>query len=821
MNKDAIEKNNEVNFKKDFCMRHFDKRAWSLDVLNKVDVLLKDRKGNKLLYIESKAGILSDAERRKALAQVILTNKKQKEILSTVALIYPDAEAKDVLEIIDCSDDSVMFNNDINWRAEKASEPSKDAIDHINNRLVGRITTFRGDDEIREAYKALKKKRVTTIQITERNVSVVYHQWKRAVVFHEYIPNEQDLINLFLVDLLNGTDYRDPVYKEMKEGPLFKNVKKNTNDADSGKRLMREGTNLLNYRLMFIEDVIDGIKYKGYPASYYYHIENSEQYEAFWHKYSRPPEKQEFMNILEHSSMLYSERYRKDTGGEYTPSCFVELQNAILRRHYNLDEFIVFDPCAGVGNLENDFGKDFKPYCYLSTLVNMDVDTCKIKGFDNAIQFDYFAQRNDQPKWKYRGEELDIREIARREGRKLMVVMNPPYVRRKGYDNDMAIEFFNKVVQLQPDVIVYYCKTEFFLRGNTVSNYVRSGYKVVSHVFSNAKDTFQLSEWAASMVVFDKQNGTPLDPLHITADRYDFDRKTQQLQFVRTYSYDNSRPDLVKEIEKEIWSHATGAVLGQWCYLNSVMKISNGGKEKRNKITTDNLQWCLLSKGLNFNTHHKYFEWNYLVYRGKVADIPTELFNDALMFALFYKGILFTNKGQRNYIMPFTAEELGYSANDLNELFVDRHADGLPFADEQPETIHFNFREFLHRFDFSTEAQALYHAALDVFRYYHRNLRYAAGRDANDSFYDVCNAIMGKDVSSFKDLDTDDDRRITRVKTTKGSQGFGRNTIGQVVDSADLPIFMRFFDARDTLATKINRMLVDHHLLLWERENIF
>ena len=108
-----------------------------------------------------------------------------------------------------------------------------------------------------------------------------------------------------------------------------------------------------------------------------------------------------------------------------------------------------------------------------------------------------------------------------------------------------------------------------------------------------------------------------------------------------------------------------------------------------------------------------------------------------------------------------------------------------------------------------------------MFRYYHRNLRYAAGRDANDSFYDVCNAIMGKDVSSFKDLDTDDDRRITRVKTTKGSQGFGRNTIGQVVDSADLPIFMRFFDARDTLATKINRMLVDHHLLLWERENIF
>lgn len=123
---------------------------------------------------------------------------------------------------------------------------------------------------------------------------------------------------------------------------------------------------------------------------------------------------------------------------------FVELQNKILHEHYNLDEYIVCDPCAGVGNLENQFGKDYKQYCYLSTLEQMDVDTCKIKGFENAIQFDYLKD-DKQPQWKYKGRFLPIEEIAKLEGRKLMIIMNPPYQRRKESRNNMAIDFFLNV----------------------------------------------------------------------------------------------------------------------------------------------------------------------------------------------------------------------------------------------------------------------------------------------------------------------------------------------------------------------------------------
>ena len=784
----------EVNYKKDFCMKYFDKRTWSLDVLNQVDVLLQDRKGNYLLYIESKSFITGKAEHREAIAQVILTNKKQEEILTTVALIYRDGDGNDVLELIDCTDDSVMYNNDINWKAEKASSPSTDAIERINDRVRDRTTLFR-NEEIRTAYNTLKKGREAIINITEKNVNVVYNQWKKEVRFHEYIADEQELINLFLADLLKRTTY--------------------------GETLVREGTNLFNYRLMFDDGIVDGIKYKGQPTSYYYHIEDKEQYNTFWKRYKRPPEKGEFLKIKEHSSTLYTEKYRRDTGGEYTPSCFVEKQNEILSMHYDINEFIVCDPCAGVGNLENQFGKDYKQYCYLSTLAMMDVDTCRIKGFDNAIKYDYFAKK-EQPKWKYRGEELDIQEIARREQRKLMVIMNPPYQQKKGFKNDMAIEFFNKVLELQPDVIVFYCKTEFFLRESTCKHFVASGYHVVSHIFSSAKDTFKLSDWAVSMLVFDKTQGDELTGEHVTADRYELDRRTKKLELKGTYTYDNVRPQLINEIEQAVKSHATGITLGQWTNQNYCLVLSNR-KTHNQLVTTGNLQYALLLKGINFNTHGKYFETSNLTYRGSMEDISQELWADCIMFALFYKGFNFSNKeGQRNFLMPFTAEEVGCSVNDLNVLFYESSnaQQELDFDTRQAELASFDFRQFLGQFSFSEEAKALYDAALGVFHYYHHNATFK-NKDYNDSFYDITNAIMGKDSQSFHTVDADDDHRITKVRTTKGTKGFGRNTIQYAVGTDALPIFKRFFDARDNLAKKINRQLVEQKLLLWERENIY
>ena len=616
------------------------------------------------------------------------------------------------------------------------------------------------------------------------------------------------------MDLLNGTTYKKSIYKDIYERTFFDTVKVGEKEEDTDEPLIREGTNLRNYIMMKPGGIIDGFKYLGIQHSFYYTIANVEEYNFFWNRYKRPPEKHEFLNILERSSKLYSEKYRKDTGGEYTPTYFVELQNKILQEHYNMDDYIVCDPCAGVGNLENQFGKDYKQYCYLSTLEQMDVDTCKIKGFENAIQFDYL--KNDkQPQWKYKGLMLSIEEIAKREGRKLMIVMNPPYQRKKGFKYDLAIEFFIKVLALHPDVIVYYCKTEFFLR-DTMSVFVNSGYKCVSHVFSSAKETFLLSDWSISQVIFDKYNGEEITGKTITAIRYELNNRIGILENKGEYKYDNVRPCLISEIEHEIKQKSNGMFLGQWTNQNYCIVLSNRNTHSQH-ITTGNIETALMLKGLNFNTHGKYFETSNLTYKGRLNDISNELQINAIVFSLFYKGNNFSNKeGNKNYIMPFTAEELGCAKNDLNVLFPQMG----DLFDEPSISKPFDFREFLHQFEFSEEAKALYQAALEVFRYYHRSDKYA-NKDFNDSYYDITNAIMGKDVSTYKTMEKADDKRITKVKTTKGTKGFGRNTIAFAVGSKDLPIFYRFFDARDVLAKKINKQLVEQNLLLWERENIY
>lgn len=809
-------KSEEVNYKKNFCEKYFDSGCWDLDVLNKVDVLLKDKKGNFLLYIETKFIITNDAEYRSALAQVIITNKKQSRIMNRVALVYQDNKKNDVLELIDCSDNSVMYNNDINWKSEVPSHPTKDAIDRINDRIKNKITRYI-NEEIVELYKRIKKDQDVQFDITEDNVENVYNHWKNEISFRENVNDEQDLINLFLIDILNGTTYKKSFYEDIEENTLFGKEKTGTREVDTENDLIREGTNLSKYSIVYNSNSqVDGIKYEGKYRSTYYTIKNSEKYQEFWKKYKRPPEKHEFLKIIERSDRLYSDKYRRDTGGEYTPTCFVEKQNEILARYYNMNDFIVFDPCAGVGNLENQFGKDYKEYCYLSTLEQMDVDTCKIKGFENSVKFDYL-ENDEHPKFKYKGSLLDINDICKRENRKLMIVMNPPYQNKTGFKNNLAIEFFNKVLKLNPEVIVFYYTMESFFRDERM-NYINSEYKIKSHIFSNAKTTFLLSEWPISQVIFDKNDGYEFNDDCIPADRYEINEKTDNLEYIKTYNYNVTKPYLIKSIEKEIKNNMTGTILGQWSYLTHVLVIGNGGKEKDNKITTNNLKYVLLSKGISFNTHAKYFERNYHCYKGSIEDISLELFSDSIIFSLFYKNNQFTNKDDKNYIMPFSAEELDCDKNDLNVLFPNEFGNDL-FSNDLHDKP-FDFREWLKQFEFSEEAKNLYNAALEIFKFYHRNKEYS-NKDWNDSFYDVTNAIMGKDTSTFSELETENDTRITKTKTTKGTRGFGRNTIKYVINSEYLPIFEKFFDARDILAKKINKQLVDSGLLLWKRENIY
>lgn len=786
------EKSQEMDYRTKFCLKYFGKTGWRIDI-DRVDVRIETKAHRPLLYIETKHRIIVDGEqRRKAIAQILLTNKQQVNMSPRVAIAYYDkTNERDMLELIDCQDNDVMHCPEVRWNVEKPSDPSEEAVYHLNNRVEGKITQYKGEEEIAAFCKEFKKSRQTAITITAKNCKFIYSQWRQDVKFVRNDINEQDLIDIFLADMLNNTKYKEKV-------GLFE------------QDMIRNNTNISLYNVQ-----TDGIAYKN---DWYAYVDRK-AHDDFWKRYYRPPVKEEFLKIKEHSNELYSEGFRQSTGQEYTPSEFVKLQNDLIARHYDINDFIVFDPCAGVGNLEIDFGRDYRDNCYLSTLLEGDVDQCKFKRFNNSVQYDYFKDWQEQPLFDYKGEKKTVAEIATIEGRKLMVVMNPPFVRpSKGFKYDRCIEFFRKVAMLKPDVIVIYCKTEFFFRKETCEVFVKSGYKIREHVFSNAKTTFKLSSWPISLVIFDRERGEDITFGHTHAQRYELEGGV--MTYKDDYNFDNKQPSLIDECEAGLQEKAHGLRLGQWTTDHYCIMISNR-MELGRFITTENLRLALTLKGINFNTHPKYYETQDYIYRGKISDIPSELENDAIIYALFYKGNAFSNKdGSPNYLMPFTADELGCGKNDL---YVLRPKDeySIPFPNGEEEIKTFDFREWMKDIKMSPEAKNVYDAALNVARYYFSHNAYADGRNWNDSFYDIKNAIMQKDATSYKTRETPNDRRVTRVKTGVGAKGFSKVNIRKVTSEEYWPVFDKYFYNMKVLAEKIVCQMVNKGLLLWKPSNIY
>ena len=622
--------NDEIDYKVKFSQEYFNPKLCKYDN-ERIDIILLDKKGNPLLYIEAKV-TLNSQERAKALAQVVLTNKKQKQILNHLALIYKE-NGNDILEFIELLDDSVMFNNDFHWESETPSTPTRDAIDRINDRLKqsAKIIKYQ-NDEIKEFYANLLKREDLEISITLKNMITIFHAWKEVIKFKNEIKNEQTLINLFLVDMLNNTKYKDSLIIV-------------GTDLGSQKPLIREGTDLNAFSIEINENKQE-VKFIDDKNEKFYTIPNLQAYTAFWQKYKRPPAKDEFLKILEESHLLYTDKYRKDTGGEYTPFFFVSEQNKILEQYCqdsktDLKDYIIYDPCCGVGNLENQFSKEIKAQCYLSTLDSKDVDICKIKEFENVVQFDYLENANE-PKFAHGGTELTINEIVKREKKKLMVIMNPPYqnyTNHQGKRENKAISFFNKVCKLEPEVIVFYYMTESFMR-DEIKHYINSKLKMYSHIFSTAK-TFNLSDWSISQMIFSKNLGDKMSDKSFTAKRYE---DNKGFKFIKSYTYDLERPSLVKEIDTAIKQNQKGMILGNYSYLKGSINLTNKPSSNQTPITTENLQYCLLSKGLIFNTHNHYFERNQYVLKGEISEIPQELFGDSVAFSQFYVNCSFTNK---------------------------------------------------------------------------------------------------------------------------------------------------------------------------------
>ena len=141
---------------------------------------------------------------------------------------------------------------------------------------------------------------------------------------------------------------------------------------------------------------------------------------------------------------------RKNQGAFYTKLNVTGMMWEMIQKHINIDDYYIWDPCCGTGNLFKDLNNDVfdfldKDRLYLSDIDETAVRICKQdKGFNASNVFGYNYQNTiannfvDEQcfQFDYQNTIVDnfvgmpskLQKIIKETPEKLFVVCNPPYL---------------------------------------------------------------------------------------------------------------------------------------------------------------------------------------------------------------------------------------------------------------------------------------------------------------------------------------------------------------------------------------------------------
>lgn len=169
-------------------------------------------------------------------------------------------------------------------------------------------------------------------------------------------------------------------------------------------------------------------------AGQLYELGNKEGYRQFWAIYHRPP-KAEYRNyLLERRDSLIPLDERSFKGAYYTPLAVVDKAYDKLAETLGKNwqrEYIVWDMCCGVGNLEVKHSNPRN--IFMSTLDQADVDVMKAtKTCVAATRFQYDYLNDDitddgMIDYALTGKVPEALRQAIKAGKKILVLINPPY----------------------------------------------------------------------------------------------------------------------------------------------------------------------------------------------------------------------------------------------------------------------------------------------------------------------------------------------------------------------------------------------------------
>jgi len=313
------------------------------------------------------------------------------------------------LAVIDTKKAAIMKSADvipflekktIKW-GKSASSYTPEALDAISAHIGTHFVSFKietNEEEFISTIKnAIKNGDIIRTQITPDNLKQVFDKWVAMIGREINGVKEEDYALLFFADIMH--DGTTATHDDLTAQLLHKN---NSPVFSLGGKI--------------------------------YELGNKEGYRQFWAIYHKPPKSEYRDYLLERRDSLIPLDERSFKGAYYTPLTVVDKAydklGETLGKNWQKD-YIVWDMCCGVGNLEVKHSNPRN--IYMSTLDSADVDVMKATKTCVAAQRFQYDYLNDDIT-DYGGIDYTLtnkipeglrKAIA--DGKKILVLINPPY----------------------------------------------------------------------------------------------------------------------------------------------------------------------------------------------------------------------------------------------------------------------------------------------------------------------------------------------------------------------------------------------------------
>jgi len=321
------------------------------------------------------------------------------------------------LAVIDTEKAALMKTSDVlpflkkktvKW-GKSASQYTPEALAEISAYIGTYFVAFKisthEDEFISTVKNAIKSGDIIRTPITPDNLKQVFDKWV-VMIGREIIGvKEEDYALLFFADIMH-------------DGTV------STHDNLPAELLHKNGAPVFS---------LGGQNFE---------LGNKDGYRRFWAIYHKPPKAEYRDYLLERRDSLIPLDERSFKGAYYTPLAVVDKAydklTETLGKNWQKD-YIVWDMCCGVGNLEVKHSNPRN--IYMSTLDQADIDVMRATKTCVAaqrFQYDYLNDDiGDDGKIDYSltNKVPDGLRKAIAEGKKILVLINPPYAEATNFEN--------------------------------------------------------------------------------------------------------------------------------------------------------------------------------------------------------------------------------------------------------------------------------------------------------------------------------------------------------------------------------------------------